>query len=361
VAEVWQLLKGIANVADIRVRIFGPRLDDPGGMASVERIHVAALQARGIEIQHVATYTSQSRTRALVLFALAVARAALNSWPTVSHLHVSQRGSVLRCLMLAAVLRLRKTPVVCTVHGSGFRPFAVRHPHITRALLSRTGVVTVLSSATLELVRQLCPSVEVRYLPNAVQVPAGVQPSRPEENADIFFAGEIGTRKGVDLLIAAWRSLDPSDRERVRLVLAGPPGDLAPLPGDQDGEGITWLGVLSPGEVEEQLVRSRCGVLPSRAEAMPMFILEVMSHGRPIITTDIEQLREVVGEGGLVVPTADVEALAQALRLVIRDDAWVHTAGAAARSRVLNEYSEPAIVHGLLDIYRSVAPSPSGE
>jgi glycosyltransferase involved in cell wall biosynthesis len=334
---------------DFGVYVFGPRLEDPGGMASVERVHVASLRGEGLAVRHVATYTSNSLPRSVVLFSLALVRAAaLPFEPTVAHLHVSQRGSVLRCLVLAIILRVRRVPVVCTVHGSSFRPFALRHPLVTGALLSRSDIVTVLNSATLDVVHRLCPAADVRYLPNAVPLPPETELTLPEELDDIFFAGEVGTRKGVDTLLEAWGSLEELERGPRRLVLAGPLGDIDRPP---DTGNVVWLGVLAQEGVRDQLLRSRCGVLASRAEAMPMFILEVMAHGRPIIATDIEQLRDVVGDGGVVVPPGDAVALAEALRLVLADGTWVRHAGSAARRRVAAEYSQMTLVGRLMAIY----------
>jgi glycosyltransferase involved in cell wall biosynthesis len=340
------------------VTIFGPRLTDPGGMASVARGHLAVLEDAGVPVQHVATYTSRSRSAATVCFILAMLSSIRRRGAiSVAHLHVSQRGSIVRGVLLARVLNWRGAAIVCTVHGSGFRRFAERHPRLVRALLAQLEIVTVLSSSTLGVVRRLRPSADVRLLPNAVILPAGSFLTRPENLHDVLFAGEIGTRKGVDTLLAAWGALSTQEKAGGRLLLAGPRGDMEVASrGD-----VIWLGAVSPEEVAHLLVRSRLGVLPSRAEAMPMFVLEVMAHGRPIITTDIEDLRLVVGEGGLIVAPADTAELSHALHRALVDDEWVRAKGVKARARVARDYSLERVGEQLRAIYEDALASRGAE
>lgn len=56
-------------------------------------------------------------------------------------------------------------------------------------------------------------------------------------------------------------------------------------------------------------------MLPSYREGLPRVILEAMSMGKPIITTDTAGCREAIvhGENGLIVPIRDAKALAEAM------------------------------------------------
>jgi glycosyltransferase involved in cell wall biosynthesis len=76
---------------------------------------------------------------------------------------------------------------------------------------------------------------------------------------------------------------------------------------------IEYLGQLS--DVRPAIMRASIYVLPSYREGTPRSSLEAMAMGRPVVTTDVPGCRETVvhGVGGLLVPVADTQALADAM------------------------------------------------
>ena len=76
---------------------------------------------------------------------------------------------------------------------------------------------------------------------------------------------------------------------------------------------IEYLGELK--SVQSILQSSKFFVLPSYREGIPRSILEALSTGRPIITTDSPGCRETVihGKNGLLVPARNATALAKAM------------------------------------------------
>ena len=76
---------------------------------------------------------------------------------------------------------------------------------------------------------------------------------------------------------------------------------------------IEYLGELK--SVQSILQSSKIFVLPSYREGTPRSILEALSTGRPIITTDSPGCRETVihGKNGLLVPARNATALAKAM------------------------------------------------
>ncbi|HEU4460470.1 MAG TPA: glycosyltransferase family 4 protein [Methylibium sp.] len=71
--------------------------------------------------------------------------------------------------------------------------------------------------------------------------------------------------------------------------------------------------------VKELLAHGRALLLPSFAEGLPVVIMEALAMGRPVISTYIAGIPELVDEGcGWIVPAGSVEALADALRAAAR-------------------------------------------
>jgi glycosyltransferase involved in cell wall biosynthesis len=75
-------------------------------------------------------------------------------------------------------------------------------------------------------------------------------------------------------------------------------------------------GWIDEAQVREQLLAGRAMVLPSFAEGLPVVIMEAMALGRPVISTYVAGIPELVrpGETGWLVPAGSVEELADAMR-----------------------------------------------
>ena len=79
---------------------------------------------------------------------------------------------------------------------------------------------------------------------------------------------------------------------------------------------IRITGWISSDAVREELLAARALVLPSFAEGLPVVIMEAMALRRPVISTYVAGIPELVrsGEHGWLVPAGDVEALADAMQ-----------------------------------------------
>lgn len=96
--------------------------------------------------------------------------------------------------------------------------------------------------------------------------------------------------------------------------------------------------------------------LSSIYEGTPITTLEAMACGKPSIVTDVGGCSEVVDGGvtGLVVPPANVEALARAMLMLVENRTMRETMGKEGRCRVMSRYSEDANLNRLMDLYSSV-------
>jgi len=76
---------------------------------------------------------------------------------------------------------------------------------------------------------------------------------------------------------------------------------------------VEYLGEIRP--VQKAIAASRCYVLPSYREGMPRSVLEALSIGRPVITTNVPGCRQTVIDGvnGYLVPPRDAQSLANAM------------------------------------------------
>ena len=77
---------------------------------------------------------------------------------------------------------------------------------------------------------------------------------------------------------------------------------------------LRWTGELTPREVAEEMHKADAFVLPSNYENAPVVLSESLAMGLPIIASRIGGIPEMVDdESGILVPTRDEKALAEAM------------------------------------------------
>ena len=118
---------------------------------------------------------------------------------------------------------------------------------------------------------------------------------------------------------------------------------------------IRITGWISGQQVREEILAARALVLPSFAEGLPVVIMEAMALRRPVISTFVAGIPELVlvGENGWLVPAAEVEALVVAMRTCL--DAPPDTItrmGEAARERVFARHDVDVEAKKLAHLFR---------
>jgi len=176
----------------------------------------------------------------------------------------------------------------------------------------------------------------------------------------VVSVGRLNEQKGQLLLVEAVAQLAKRDVD-FELVLVGD--------GEMRGEIeslITRYGIerqvritgwASNDVVREHLCASRLMVLPSFAEGLPVVIMEALALGRPVLTTYVAGIPELVSEAcGWLVPAGSVEALVDALQHALEtSDDEITKLGAEGRRRVIEQHDarkEAAKLMRLFERYR---------
>ena len=115
---------------------------------------------------------------------------------------------------------------------------------------------------------------------------------------------------------------------------------------------VKYLGRRS--DIADILKGSHIVCLPSYREGLPKSLLEALSSGRPIITTDVPGCREVCDDGvnGLLVPARDSMALSNAIEKLAINPELRQAMGRAGRVRAESEFSNEIVCTQTLDLYR---------
>ena len=116
-------------------------------------------------------------------------------------------------------------------------------------------------------------------------------------------------------------------------------------------EAVRFLGFVSP--VQRAIEDAAIVVVPSLGEGFGMVALEAMERARPVIASAVGGLPEIVadGETGLVVPSGDAEALAEAIVALAGDLARAAEMGRAGRERALAEFPPERSAERIEELY----------
>jgi colanic acid/amylovoran biosynthesis glycosyltransferase len=186
-------------------------------------------------------------------------------------------------------------------------------------------------------------------------------PAVPTTSGMVVCVGRLCEQKGQMLLLAAAREMVRRGHD-IQLVLAGD-GEMRPelerLIASYGLAGrVRITGWVSAAEVRSLLTQARALILPSFAEGLPVVIMEAMALGRPIITTRIAGIPELVREGkeGWLVSAGDCEALVNAWAdLLQADPGRLLAMGESARRRVVERHSPSEAARKLIRLFGSAA------
>ncbi|HUH80102.1 MAG TPA: lysylphosphatidylglycerol synthase domain-containing protein [Solirubrobacteraceae bacterium] len=196
-------------------------------------------------------------------------------------------------------------------------------------------------------------------IPNGVQIPAPAElpPRRSEEPLRIVFVGQAVERKGLPVLLAAFEALREQIPAELTIVGAGE-AEVAHMM--LDGRGVRALGKVDEQRKLQELQDAHVLCAPSLGgESFGMVLTEAFAAGTPVLASDIPGYRDVVRDGldGMLVPSGDALALAQALRGLALDES--RRAGMAARALGHAErFAWPAVAAEVTECYeraRSIA------
>ena len=166
----------------------------------------------------------------------------------------------------------------------------------------------------------------------------------PHGSRQLICVGRLSPQKGQVLLLDAAAELAAAG-DSFRLVLAGD-GEMrglleAGIRSRGLEEHVEITGWLSGDEVRKRLVESRALVLPSSAEGLPVVIMEAFALGRPVLSTHVAGIPELVESprSGWLVPVGDVDALVAAMRAVLTAPiADLEARAAVGRARTLERH-----------------------
>lgn len=235
-----------------------------------------------------------------------------------------------------------------TAHGADETDNA-RYLHLERKVHHSKFVVAVCSYMRAQIVRHIAPEDwdKVQVVHCGLDRESFADDSIADATSDPIFLciGRLSSEKGHSILLDAFSKVAARHPD-AKLVLAGD----GPLR-DVIEKRIIELGLMarvritgwiSSSTVRDEILGARVLVQPSLQEGLPVVLMEAMALRRPVISTYVAGIPELVipGEVGWLVPAANTEALIKAMEdsLALSPDA-LHRMGRAAQKRARERHS----------------------
>ena len=169
----------------------------------------------------------------------------------------------------------------------------------------------------------------------------------------LLFAGRISPEKQVDRLIEAAKPLLGD----IKLAIAGGSSysaDYIEKVKKLADENVVFLGQVDHETVHELYSHCHTFILPSVMEGLSIALLEAVSFGACIVTTDIPENREVVGDAGLYFDVQDTEGLRSQLARLIEEPGLAPRYREAAGLRAQSQLDWDGVADRTEELYRSI-------
>lgn len=167
----------------------------------------------------------------------------------------------------------------------------------------------------------------------------------------IVTAGRLSEQKNQKFLIETVGELSKEIHD-LRLIILGDGPLKAELSDYIREAGLNEIVELvgNVENIEDYYAKADIFALSSLYEGVPLVILEAMAAGLPIISTDVGGIKDILGDGGILVPAGDKFAYKNALRNLISDKALMSKLGKKA-SEISKRYDSSVIADKYLKLF----------
>jgi glycosyltransferase involved in cell wall biosynthesis len=279
----------------------------------------------------------------------------------ILHIHHASKGSFFRKSILVLIGKFFGKKVIMHVHGAKFHVFygkyKLRKPFI-RYIIQKADVVVCLSEVWREFFSSNFKLKKLVIINNVI--PKAVLTPQPKngEAINLLFLGQIGIRKGLFDLLEVLVQNRKEFKNKVRLTIGGI-GDVErlekTLAESQFNGDVKFAGWVNGSKKAELLNSCDVYVLPSYFEGLPISILEAMSYGKPVISTDVGGIPEIVkpGYNGWLVKPGDKEALGNIIGEALENKELLKQYGSNSLS-ISENYTPESVFQSLNELYKQM-------
>jgi glycosyltransferase involved in cell wall biosynthesis len=219
--------------------------------------------------------------------------------------------------------------VIFHIHAGGFDEYYLNgrrfYKYMCRFVVNNADVLVVLSERWNEFFYKNFKIKKLIVIKNPVEHKhPSIAKQRNSSQVVFLFLGRIADHKGVFDLVKVITSEQELLRGKCKFLIGGN-HEVERLKKEIETGGISdlveYIGWVENGEKEKYFCMSDYFILPTYEEGMPMTILEAFSYGKPVITTPVGSIPEVVehNKNGILFTPGDLDQLKKIILDVISD------------------------------------------
>lgn len=351
----------------IKVLMIGSDASVKGGITSViTQLLNFNWFAENIEMHFIPTYVDKTKIRKIIFFVSAywkIKRELKINRPDIVHMHMSYNASFSRKFMIHKLCMKYNIPDIIHLHGSEFKKWyegqsKARKIRI-RTLLRECKALIVLGNKWKKIVKAMEPSANTIVVSNTVSIPQ--EKAFWNEPLQFLFLGVLIKRKGVSDLLDAIKMFKDSGREiNAKFVIAGSGNEEENLKKKaaylQIEDLVTFNGWADGVKKNELLKKSQVLLLPSYNEGLPIAILEGLSYGLPIISTNVGDIPSAVidGKNGFLIKPGDYKELAEKIIQISLSRDLYEMFSKNAKTIAKEKFSDEMYCKEMVDTYKSI-------
>ncbi|OGL94104.1 hypothetical protein A2239_02570 [Candidatus Uhrbacteria bacterium RIFOXYA2_FULL_40_9] len=231
---------------------------------------------------------------------------------------------------------------------------------------------TITVSQILQHYCQTAYHTQTTYIPNGTQIPMSrsdvslLNPFSLQPNTYLMMCSRLVQHKAAHTLIEAWKLLQteqPTLTKGKKLAIVGGSAftddyvqeikDLA-----QGDDSIVLTGTQTGETLKALFANAYAIVHPSESEGLPIAILEAMSYGKCVLSSDIPENRELTDVCGLTFETKNVKDLSEKMTWILQHPDLVIAVGEEARLHVAKQYDWKDIAEKTAYFYEYATTQP---
>ena len=319
----------------IKVLMLGNHPSNKGGMTSViNQIREHDWIQEGIRLSFIPTFIPGNPVKKVLFFIIALVKILWKfvfSKPDVVYMHMSYKGSFTRKYIVHKLCALFSVNDIVHLHGTKlfdmYKSSTSKKSKQIEKLISECKAFIVLGEHDATAVKEIVPDAKIIVVRNAIKIPD--YKAQWNSVCHLLYMGVLIPAKGVTDLLQSVNYIQATRPDvELELEICGVGSEEEKLKQyvcEHSLEKIVKFNGWVSGERKEEMLRkANLLVLPSYTEGLPIAVLEAMSYGMPIISTQVGDLAELVKNGinGYLIQPGDINALSEHILLMTDKQRW---------------------------------------
>lgn len=244
----------------------------------------------------------------------------------IVHIHTASYNSFKRSAWFVLLAKKFKKKIILHIHGGGFKEYYITKPQWISSVLNQCDAIITLSNSWKQYFESITNRPTIYRVENIVPYPnlLPTKKVRCDGKYHLLFLGTITKEKGIfDLIDVLHKSANLLlDKLVLHVGGNGQTEQLNQMIKEYGLENcVQYEGFVTSPKKESLLNEVDAFILPSYVEGLPVSILEAMSYKKPILTTPVGGIPDVVKQNvnGILFQPGDKNGISKAIERVVNN------------------------------------------